>query len=229
MQNQLQINMLLAKSQTLIKSFLILFALYFGYSMVLGVLGDFFPELVDNGYKQEFIKALFTDSPFKAFMTIVVMAPLLEEMMFRTLVQPSHLDLILFISVWPVVFLVGFVPLDVHWAVKLVFTCIFLFAVGYILIGLIPAKKTAKVRRCLKKYKLPMLVLSAMIFGFIHITNYVDGFIIDLPLFLLIFPRILAGIMLGWIKIKNRTLPWSMALHAMNNGFAFIILLFFFA
>lgn len=172
---------------------------------------------------------LLTNKPVKAFFTIVVMAPIIEEMMFRSLVRPTHLDIVLFMSVWPVIFLVNFVPLDVHWAMKFAFTTLFLFAVAYIFAQLIPAEKTFKLRCWLKKYKYLVLIVSALIFGFVHISNYVEGFMLNLPLFLLIFPRILAGFMLGWIKIRNGALPWAMALHAMNNGFAFIVMLFLFA
>jgi len=30
---------------------------------------------------------------------------------------------------------------------------------------------------------------------------------------------VISGFMMGWVKIKNQGLIWSMGLHAMNNGF----------
>lgn len=204
-----------------------LFILYVGYSMILGILNGLFPNLANHSYSQDFIGRLITDHPFKAFVTIVIMAPLLEEMMFRTVVRPSHADIILFMSAWPVVFLVGFIPADVHWALKMIFTFIFLVTVFYILVQLIPAPSTVTTRRFLKKWKWSMALLSSLVFGFVHIANYVEGFVINIPLVLLIFPRILAGLMLGWIKIRNGSLPWPMALHAVNNGFAFMLMLIY--
>ena len=217
------------KLKNLVRSFLILFALYFAYSVLITAFRHIWPSLANNDYRQEFINGLITNSPFRAFVTIVIVAPILEEMMFRSLIRPVHLDVILFISVWPMVAIVTFIPLDVNWMIKLAFTAVLLFSTCYILMLLIPYQKTFAVRRWLKKYKIAVLIISSLVFGFIHITNYVDGFMINLPLFLLIFPRILAGIMLGWIKLKNGFLPWSMALHALNNGFALLVMMLTFA
>ncbi|MEH6406762.1 MAG: CPBP family intramembrane glutamic endopeptidase [Leeuwenhoekiella sp.] len=185
------------------------------------------PGINFNIYKQDGILQLLAQNKLKAFIAIVIFAPIAEEMMFRTLIKPRHIDIVLFMAVWPVFFLLRFVPIDVYWVVKLIFTAVFLFSVTYIGKQLIPEEQTESVRYWLNKFNIPVLVVTSLIFGFVHINNYVEEFTVNLVLFLLIFPRILAGFMLGWIKLKNKNLVWSMALHAMNNGFAFIFIIIF--
>ena len=67
-------------------------------------------------------------------------------------------------------------------------------------------------------------ILTAFIFGMVHISNYVDGFQIDLLLFLMIIPRIIAGFFFGKIKIENKSMAWPIAMHAMNNATVLILL-----
>jgi len=59
----------------------------------------------------------------------------------------------------------------------------------------------------------------------VHIFNYVEGFELNFVLMLLIFPRIIAGYFFGKIKVENKGLIWPIAMHAMNNGLVFIVLL----
>lgn len=215
------------KIKTLISSFFILIGAYMLYGILLSILSHFVPSIDLNTYKQDGILDLLKSNLLRAFILIVVFAPIAEEMMFRTLVRPRHLDIILFLAVWPVFFLVRFVPLDVHWAVKIAFTLIFLFAVTYIGGELLPKNRTITIRNWLNRHKNLLLIITSLIFGFVHITNYVEAFTINLTLFLLILPRIIAGFMLGFVKLKNTSLIWSMLLHAMNNGMAFAFIIFF--
>ncbi|MGB3774749.1 MAG: CPBP family intramembrane glutamic endopeptidase [Leeuwenhoekiella sp.] len=175
-------------------------------------------------YEQTFIKEMLNESPFRAFMMIVLVAPIIEEMMFRTLINPSHTEIVLFLIIWPVFFLLRFIPMNVHWGLKIGFTAIFIFSVTYICQQLIPKEATAGLRSWLLKNNLIFWILTSFIFGFVHVNNYVEHFTLNLALFLLILPRILAGLMLGWVKIKNQNLYWAMALHAMNNGMAFFFI-----
>ncbi len=213
-----------AKLVILLRSFFYLVGLYLLYGLLSTVLHNLFPNLDTASYEQSFIMEMLTENPLRALIMIVVVAPVIEEMMFRSLLKPSHIELILFIVIWPVFFLLRFVPLDVHWGLKLTFTGVFLFTVAYIAQQLIPRERTLNIRNWLCRYEVLIWIITSLVFGFVHITNYVDHFTINLALFLLILPRILAGFMIGWVKISNKNLPWAMALHAMNNGMAFFFI-----
>ena len=158
-------------------------------------------------------------------MLAVIFAPIIEEMMFRTLIKPNHSDIILLLCSWPLFYINRFIPADVHWIIKLGFIAIFLITIFTLLQQLIPESYTARIRKFLEKYTTLVLILSSLLFGLIHINNYVDGFVINAALIALIIPRIISGFMMGIIKIKNNHIGWSMGLHAMNNGFVIIILI----
>ncbi|HEA29387.1 MAG TPA: CPBP family intramembrane metalloprotease [Leeuwenhoekiella sp.] len=208
----------------LLRGFFYLVGLYLIYGFLFTVLHNLFPALDTASYKQGFIMEMLTENPWRALIMIVLVAPIIEEMMFRSLLKPSHIELVLFVIIWPVFFLLRFVPLDVHWGLKLVFTGVFLFSAVYIAQQLIPRERTLKLRAWLGRYEYVIWIVTSLVFGFVHITNYVDHFTINLALFLLILPRILAGFMIGWVKLNNKHLPWAMALHAMNNGMAFFFI-----
>jgi membrane protease YdiL (CAAX protease family) len=210
----------------LLRSFFYLVGLYLIYGFLVTILHNLFPNLDTSSYEQSFIMEMLTENPLRALIMIVIVAPVIEEMMFRSLLKPSHIELILFVVIWPVFFLLRFVPLDVHWVLKLAFTGVFLFTFVYIAQQLIPPERTLNLRNRLNRYEFLIWIVSSLVFGFVHITNYVDHFTINLALFLLILPRILAGFMIGWVKINNKNLPWAMALHAINNGMAFFFIYF---
>lgn len=212
------------KLTVLLQGFFYLVGLYFIYGFLVTVLHNLVPGLDTGAYEQGFIMEMLTENPLRALIMIVVVAPILEEMMFRSLLKPSHVEFVLFLVIWPVFFLLRFVPVDVHWGVKLIFTGVFLFTVLYIAQELIPKQRTSSLRRWLERREYTLWIVSSLVFGFVHITNYVDHFTLNLSLFLLILPRILAGFMIGWVKLNNKDLPWAMALHAMNNGMAFFFI-----
>ena len=88
---------------------------------------------------------------------------------------------------------------------------------------LLPVQLTQQVCNILTRFKIPIVIISSIIFGFAHVYNYVDSFIITLPLFIAIVPRIILGLLFAKVKIENNGLLWAMYLHAINNGVIFII------
>lgn len=176
-------------------------------------------------YDQEGIAELITSNPLKAGFMILILAPVLEEAMFRTLIKPSHFDLMLFFAIWPTVLINGFIPSETHWTINALFIIVLLFTLSYVLSLLIPEKYTLKIRAFLERFHISIWVVSSVIFGLVHISNYVDSFTFNLALFILTAPRIIAGFMMGWVKIKNGAIYWSMALHFMNNALPFLLAL----
>ncbi len=213
------------KLSKLLKYYSILWGLYILFFILLGFAKSHWPELLENEYEQKFLQEMLKKNPLKIFVLGVIFAPIIEEMMFRTLIKPSHDDLILFICSWPIFFINKFLPVDVYWIIKLSFTAILIFTLFYILRHLITEQQTAHLRKILTKYYMPVLIVSSLIFGIVHINNYVEDFIINATLISLIIPRIISGTMMGLIKIKNKHIGWSMGLHALNNGVVLVILI----
>ncbi len=214
------------KLKTLYSSYFKLWGWYLLFGIVFIILTKFYPEIKNEAYEQTFLKDLLDDNPLQLFVLGVVFAPIIEEMMFRTLIRPSHNDIILLLCSWPIFYVNRFIPVDVHWLLKLGFIAIFLFTTFYILRQLIPEERTEKVRIILSDYKIPALIITSLIFGLVHINNYVETFVIDIALFMLIVPRIISGAMMGWVKLKNKHLGWSIALHALNNGVVIVLMIF---
>ena len=205
------------KTTFLLKSYGNLWVLYIFFGIIIGVLSIWFPEILNKEYEQTAILDMAQNNPFKLFVMACIFAPIVEEMMFRTLIEPSHADLILFICAWPVFLGAGFLPESIHWAIRLGFSGVVLFTTYTIIKQLIPKEKTAYVRSQLSKYVLPILISSSILFGLVHISNYVTDFTINAALVLLVIPQIIAGFMLGWVKRNNTHITWPMGLHFMNN------------
>lgn len=213
------------KTKRLFGYYLKLWGMYIIFFIAAGILTAIYPEWAPEKYEQEFLNQLANESPLQFFILAVIFAPIFEEMMFRTLIKPRHTDIILLLCSWPIFYINRFLPVDVHWSIKIGFIGICLVLLFYVVKQLIPEERTKKIRTFLSKHYITALIVSSLLFGLVHINNYVDDFIINAALILLIVPRIIAGFMMGWVKIKNHGLVWSMSLHAMNNGFVVGIML----
>lgn len=205
------------KTTFLVKSYGNLWLLYILFGIIIAILSVWFPEVLNKEYEQTAILDMAQNNPIKLLIMACVFAPIVEEMMFRTLIKPSHSDLILCICSWPVFLGAGFLPESIHWAIRLGFSGILLFTTHAVLKQLIPAEKTAYLRSKLSTYVLPVLIVSSIFFGLVHISNYVDSFTFNATLVLLVVPQVIAGFILGWVKKKNEGLVWPIILHFMNN------------
>lgn len=213
------------KTQLLFKTFFRMWGLYILFFITIGVLSIWIPELKANGYEDTTLKELSQNNPFKLFVLACIFAPIVEEMMFRTLIKPRHTDIILCICSWPVFIGLRFLPRDIHWGIVLAFAGVLLFVLFYILKHLITETGTQRLRAFLDKRTTLVLIIASLVFGLVHINNYVNGFVINLALLMLIVPRVISGFMMGWIKIKNQGLIWSMGLHFMNNAFVVAVII----
>jgi len=198
---------------------------YFIFFTLLGILQVIFPDLDILKYQQTDLNFLISEDPLKFALLAVIVAPILEEGMFRTLIKPSPNDFIFFLCSWLLVVAAIFVPLDVHWALKFGFLLLFISLIFLFLREFIPKQFQYKACSILNKYYVSIWMITAIVFGLVHISNYVDGFQIDLLLFLMIVPRIIAGFYFGKIKIENKSMVWPIAMHAMNNATVLIFLI----
>lgn len=155
-------------------------------------------------------------------MSIVIIAPILEE-----LIQRSYLTSFKWNNI--------FVPINIG------LILIFLFQVrGYLLIilclivlvscNIIYSKllqnkkiKTKLLKFYSKNFKF-YFYLSGISFGMVHIGNYEMEHYIPLLSIILVLPQIFGGLMLGYIRIVMG-LRWSICFHALHN-LVFLIFLF---
>ncbi len=215
----------LFKIKNLFRNYGWMIGVYFIFFTVLGILQILFPELNFLKYQQTELDSLISENPWKFAVLAIIIAPILEEGMFRTLIKPSPNEFLFFLCSWILVGAAIFVPVDVHWALKFGFLLLFIFIIYVFLREFIPKQFQYKACRILNKNYVWIWMLTAIVFGLVHISNYVDGFQIDILLFLMIVPRIIAGFYFGKIKIENKSMVWPIAMHAMNNATVLIFLI----
>ncbi|SHF88577.1 CAAX protease self-immunity [Salegentibacter echinorum] len=191
---------------------------YFLFFFLTGILNSFLPNLDLSKYQQTELFNLMDESPFTFIFMAVVIAPVLEESMFRTLIKPSFTEIYIFICAILAFISLGFIPLEAHALLKFGIIILSGVIIFLFLQSLKPSTWFRKFRIFLHRNYRMVWWLSAIIFGVVHIWNYVEGWQFDLILFLLIFPRIIAGYFFGKIKLENHSLLWPIAMHAMNNG-----------
>lgn len=198
---------------------------YVLFFIALGLLSIIFPGLDLDSYQQTDLNRLLEESPIKLIILAVVLAPLIEEGMFRALIKPSRNELIFFLCIWVFVITLALIPEDVNWMIKYGFLLLFFILSFIFLREFIPPFWQKSMCRFLSNYYKWIWVITSVIFGMVHIFNYVEGFELNFVLVLLIFPRIIAGYFFGKIKVENKGLVWPIAMHAMNNALVFIVLL----
>ncbi|AVR47537.1 CPBP family intramembrane metalloprotease [Christiangramia fulva] len=197
---------------------------YFLFFMLLSFLHSWFPGLDLEQYQQSELFEMMKKSPWKFFFLAAIAAPVMEESIFRSLVKPSVADIKLFLCALLFIGALAIIPEKANWILRytLVFITISLFY--YAMGELIPEKYFLKISDLLKRWYLPFWLVGAVIFGMVHVFNYVEGLYFDLVLFILIFPRIIAGFFCGKIKIENRGIFWPILLHSMNNSIVLLLM-----
>ncbi|MBE7639286.1 MULTISPECIES: CPBP family glutamic-type intramembrane protease [Salegentibacter] len=198
---------------------------YFLFFFLMGFLNTFLPDLDLEKYQQTELFNLMNESPLAFVIMAVIIAPVLEESMFRTLIKPSFTEIHIFCCALLAFFGLGFIPQEADSLLKYGLVILAAIIIFLFLQSLKPSRIIRIFRILLYRYYRVVWLLTAALFGLVHIWNYVEGWQFDLILFLLIFPRIIAGYFFGKIKIENNSLIWPIAMHAMNNGVVVIFLL----
>ncbi|MCF4102611.1 CPBP family intramembrane metalloprotease [Gillisia sp. M10.2A] len=213
------------KIKNLLRNYGKMLGVYFIFFMLLGMLSAAFPELDFERYKQLEMDLLLEGHPWKFVFMAVLFAPILEEGMFRSIIKPTRNNLSFFLCCWIVFFLSEFIPTDVYWPLKLTVVILISLLLFLFFREFLPDNFQKKTCQFLTKHYLPVWLITSVVFGLVHIFNYVDTFQINTMLILLIIPRIIAGYFFGKIKIENNNLLWSMGMHAMNNAAVVIFLI----
>lgn len=217
-------NTLTIKIQNLLSNYGWMLGCYFVFFVALGILKAGFPDFEFERYQQTDLIQLLEENPWKFLLMAVIFAPLIEEGMFRTLIKPSQNDLIFFLCSWIFVGVISLIPTDVFWAIKYGSLILFMILTFLFLKAFIPQKWQISLCSFLDRHYKFIWILTSVVFGMVHIFNYVEGFQLDFLLVLLIIPRIIAGFFFGKIKIENQGLLWPMIMHAMNNGIVLFVI-----
>lgn len=223
--NVLRDNNLGSKVKNLLRNFALMILCYFFFFIALRILDLFIVDLDFQKYEQIEILEILKETPFKFIFLATIAAPIIEESIFRSLLKPSAQSLKLFVCT--LLYLAGLViiPEEAHWLLKYVLLLATLTFFYYALGELINEKFYRRICYWLHRYYLFIWIAGAIVFGFVHIFNYVDSFQIDLVLILMIFPRIIAGFFFGKIKLENKGMIWPILMHSMNNSMVLIFLL----
>ncbi|MDN3593620.1 CPBP family glutamic-type intramembrane protease [Zunongwangia endophytica] len=196
---------------------------YILFFMGIGFLNKFFPSIDLDRYEQSGIYEMMTDNPTIFFILAVIIAPIMEESLFRSLIKPSQNEILIFICSWILFLSLAFIPAEANVILKYALLLLSVFIIFLFLKSVIPERKMKRFQYYLHKHFRVVWILSAVIFGYVHVWNYVSGFEFNIILFFLIFPRIIAGYFMGRLKVQNKELYWPMLLHAMNNGIVVLI------
>lgn len=213
------------KAKNLLRNFGWMFFCYIIFFIILGYIQSIFPEFSFNGYQQTELMQLLEEDPFKFLILAVILAPLIEEGIFRTLIKPSANELLFFLSLWLLILAQLIIPQDVYWVLKYIFLILLGIISFLFLREVIPQVWQQKTAYILGNHYKLIWIMTSIIFGWVHVFNYVDGLQIDFQLFLLVLPRIIAGYFFGKVKIENESLLWPIIMHGMNNGTVMFFLL----
>lgn len=198
---------------------------YFIFFFLLGIFNLFVLELDFDKYQQIEILEILNENPWKFAFLAIVAAPIIEESIFRSLLKPSKSTLRIFIC--SILYMIGIViiPEEAHWSLRYLLLFGSMAFLYYALGELIGENLYRKICFYFHRYYMAIWIGGAILFGFVHIFNYVDSFQMDLALFVMIFPRIIAGYFFGKVKLENKNLIWPILLHSMNNSLVIILLL----
>lgn len=198
---------------------------YLIFFILLGFLTSYFPGIDISKYEQSELFENLESNPLKFIFLASILAPVIEESMFRSLIKPSTASLKLFVC--SILYFIGLliIPYEGHWFLKYGLLFLTLFLVYYALGELISPVFYEKIIFLLHRHYLLVWIIGSISFGFVHIFNYVEVFYVDMALFILIFPRIIAGFFFGKIKLENHGMIWPVLMHSMNNSMVLLFLL----
>ncbi len=223
--NLLKENSNIQKTKNLFRNFALMILCYLFFFILVGYLKTYFPEIDLSKYEQSKLFENLKENPLKFIFLASIFAPVIEESMFRSLVKPSAISIKLFVC--SLLYFAGLmiIPQEGNWFLKYGLLFLSLFLVYYAMGELISFAFFERMKYLLHRHYLLVWILGSILFGFVHIFNYVEVFYVDMALFILIFPRIIAGFFFGKIKLENRGLIWPILMHSMNNTMVLILIL----
>lgn len=139
-----------------------------------------------------------------------IIVPLLEELMFRSWLILSPKNIALLIGSLPYMIIEKLFS-EMNWGIFILsslITGIVLYKISFIILSKFNFKP-----RTDNNFIIIAVILSSVLFGFMHVFNFPE---INIYSIILILPQIVAGFGFAYIRIKNG-LAWSILLHSLNN------------
>jgi len=171
--------------------------------IILTILSNIITSFCNIETPTSFIHFFSEYNPYLITLMLVIIIPVIEELCFRGWIfKRQSLKILSFI------FFAGYMILSFKFFGII---CILLLFYSWFL------DKNAKRRSII------LLVLSSLIFSFIHYGNFdtVKPFLITLPNYLFI------GLLLGYLAYKTQKIRLSIIVHILNNAIAIAFLLFY--
>lgn len=142
---------------------------------------------------------------------VVLMAPVYEEILFRSLLKIRRINALIFVLVLSGLILFSFIHSKTAYVIAFSVVLTAFFCVLVLL-------KEAQVKSFVEKYFAYLFYISALSFGLLHSNNFTgETWKLITFSFVLGGPQILLGIILGYVRV-NYGLFYSILFHAIINS-----------
>jgi len=181
-----------------------LFIFYIITSVFLGVISAIVTKLFNLDH------TISLSSPYKTILIGVFLAPIYEELLFRSLLRLNKLTITFFLTTLICLTIISFINN------KYSFFYI-LLSVLLISLTIVWISKLSTLKEINKNYFSYSYYFSSLLFGLIHLFNF-SGDLVPIIAFalLLVSPQIILGLILGFIRIKFG-LAYAILFHAIIN------------
>lgn len=153
-------------------------------------------------------------SQFNFFLEVIILAPVLEEIAFRGILQRSGsiiklaLSMIFYLSVCKI-FRLDFYSISIQTAPVIGIASLILLIPQSYMISVTKKLNKPLVHRC-------MLWISALLFAFWHYYNHDFSEARIQTIAMTLLPHVLSGLIFSWTSLRFG-LQWSLSLHIINN------------
>ncbi len=171
---------------------------------VLGIIGQI-PDAQDSNNLLDALEGL---PVWYIPVATVIVAPLLEECIFRLPLRAFALNLVLSAC------LIALVAMGMPTSARAFWPGILAIAFVSLYLG-IRGKKLKKLQALYNRYPHAVFYSTALLFGAVHITNYDPQVWPFLPV--LVLPQIIIGLLLGFVRLRYGFI-WAFLLHAFHNS-----------
>lgn len=164
------------------------------------------------------IRGVLDKSTLDMIVTVVIIAPILEEFIFRINLRHSILNLSLFLAA--ITYLLTGVISD--YVISIWIRLIMSFFLWIIYYELFVELFDRNIQTSWNRYSLIFFYVSLFSFGFSHIFNYQLSCKLLIYLPIITLPQTISGITLAYIRIKYGIL-YSILLHSTSNAFSLLL------
>ncbi len=142
---------------------------------------------------------------------LVLLAPVLEETLFRFLLKPTHKNIIYYFIILSFPLVINLIKGKYHHALIIVFLALIP------LMLLLKRSYLKKVQKYFLKHFALFFYLSCLAFGLLHVTNFHPfSYMLLLLAPLLVLPQLFLGTVLGFVRMKYG-IVYSILFHILMN------------